>query len=390
MNKLKKYFSYRKFGDTSYRILFLFNDYLLQKESVQVLQNMGHRVIPLAITGEVQKIVEKLLKTALEFKPDCIMSINHIGFDTDGHLTDLLAELSIPAVVWYVDDFRFIIGNNIKLVNKNTAIFTFEKNHIHPLREMGFDHVFYLPTGTPYDCAGNYSDPGFAHLSHSVTFVGNTFAGTKKQWAKPEYEALLNKLERKIDFRIPHDSLFNTLAEQKSKFTDERDFFHYAGFVAAHATMEYRRHFLKNLQVTELQIFGDESWHDFDLKASINKPVDHLSRAPQVFRQAQINLNLSSRQLETAVNQRVFDVPAAGGFLLTDWRESLTELFDPDEEMVCFSTVDEMNDLIRFYKNNPERREKISNAARKRVAGEHLLRHRLTKMLHTAKYIFNL
>ncbi|MCK5074896.1 MAG: glycosyltransferase family 1 protein, partial [Calditrichia bacterium] len=85
---------------------------------------------------------------------------------------------------------------------------------------------------------------------------------------------------------------------------------------------------------------------------------------------------------------RVFDVPAAGGFVLTDWKESLTDLFDVENELATFKSIEEMNDKISFYYNNPDLRKKIMGNARERVINEHLIHHRMEFMLTKAKEIW--
>ena len=58
--------------------------------------------------------------------------------------------------------------------------------------------------------------------------------------------------------------------------------------------------------------------------------VDYRSEIAQWYRRIKINLNITSCQMPTALNQRVFDVPACGGFILNDNQTDLKELFSPD------------------------------------------------------------
>ena len=102
--------------------------------------------------------------------------------------------------------------------------------------------------------------------------------------------------------------------------------------------------------------------------------------APRLQRMAMINLCLSSQQLNNAVSLRAYEVPASGGFLLTDWKADLEHLFAPDE-IVTFRSVEEMNDKIAFYEKHPDKRLPIIRKARERVAKEHLVIHRIQKML---------
>ncbi|MEZ4766102.1 MAG: glycosyltransferase [Calditrichia bacterium] len=101
---------------------------------------------------------------------------------------------------------------------------------------------------------------------------------------------------------------------------------------------------------------------------------------------AKINLCLSSQQLGSAVSLRAYEIPASGGFLLTDWKDDLADLFAEDE-IVSFRSVDEMNDKIDFYQRHPEKREPVIRKARERVINEHQVFHRIQKMLAIAAKI---
>ena len=91
--------------------------------------------------------------------------------------------------------------------------------------------------------------------------------------------------------------------------------------------------------------------------------------------------------MKGAVNQRVFDAPAAGAFVLTDWREQMAGLFEP-HEMACYREPDEILDLARHYLAHPKERRRITAAARKRVLACHTWRHRLQTLLERMRAVY--
>ena len=109
--------------------------------------------------------------------------------------------------------------------------------------------------------------------------------------------------------------------------------------------------------------------------------VNYYDELPQVYGATAINFNATSLQMKAAVNQRIFDAPAAGGFVLTDFREQLAELFEVGEEVACFREPGEIPELVRFYLKHPQVREKMAAKARQRVLAEHTYRHRVAVML---------
>ena len=61
-----------------------------------------------------------------------------------------------------------------------------------------------------------------------------------------------------------------------------------------------------------------------------------------------------------ALNQRVFDVPATGAFLLTDYSPELEQHFRIGEEIACFAGPDELRDKARWYLDRDAEREAIA------------------------------
>lgn len=389
MSRLKEYFSYKKFDTPVYRILYLNNDYYLQKQSIAALKNLGHDVAVVDVVNDPSQMLELILKTAILLKPDCVMGVNHLGFDEEGKIADLLSQLSIPVVFWYLDDFRFIAFDGKVQSNPMTAIFTFEKTHVPVIKELGFSHVFHLPSASAIHPEKDYLNQSYSFLENAVSFIGGTFSSSKNKRLKPAYPDLLFKLEKKIDFKHANTFLIDEIKrEQAAELVTENEFNHYAGYVMCEAIRQYRANILENVVAENFHVFGDLCWNEYSINGTIHGPVDNTTAVPFIFHHSLLNLNISSQQLATTVNLRVFEVPAAGGFLLTDWKDELGELFDFDSELVVYKSIDEMNDLIAFYQQNPSKREHIINKARQRVLKEHLVIHRIRKMISVLADLF--
>ena len=104
--------------------------------------------------------------------------------------------------------------------------------------------------------------------------------------------------------------------------------------------------------------------------------VGYFDDLAPFYRGTAVNANTTSLQMKTAVNQRVFDCPAAGGFLITDAQEDLDEFYEPDE-IVTYTGLDELEDKVRFFLTNPQERLGYIERAQKRIAARHTHRHRL-------------
>ena len=73
-----------------------------------------------------------------------------------------------------------------------------------------------------------------------------------------------------------------------------------------------------------------------------------------------LNINSWVTKKEYGMNQRIFDVPACGAFLLTDYVEEINAVFKVGEEIETYSSIDELTDKIRFYLKHDAIREKIA------------------------------
>jgi spore maturation protein CgeB len=81
-----------------------------------------------------------------------------------------------------------------------------------------------------------------------------------------------------------------------------------------------------------------------------------------------------------AANLRMFEVTGMGACLITDWKENICEIFEPDKEIITFRNVDEAKEKIRYLKNNPDVIESISRAGQKRTIRDHTYKKRAQDM----------
>jgi spore maturation protein CgeB len=126
-----------------------------------------------------------------------------------------------------------------------------------------------------------------------------------------------------------------------------------------------------------LKVFGDPAWAEFlPDPAAYGGSISYLRELPAFYQCVAVNLNLTSLQMKNGLNQRIFDVPAAGAFLLTDDKEALWELFARDE-VVTFRTVDEAQEKMAYYLKYPETRRRVATRARERVLSQHTYGHRV-------------
>lgn len=86
------------------------------------------------------------------------------------------------------------------------------------------------------------------------------------------------------------------------------------------------------------------------------------------------------------VTARVFEVPASGGFLLTNACDQLDRFYSVGSEMVSYRSPDDLTRLTAHYLARPEERREIAARAQRRARSEHTFRRRLEEMFEHLKH----
>lgn len=106
-----------------------------------------------------------------------------------------------------------------------------------------------------------------------------------------------------------------------------------------------------------------------------------FSEMPIIFNQSKINLNITMRPIISGLSQRVFDVLACGGFLLTNFQTELPEMFEIGEEVEAFSSKEELIEKVNFYLVHDAERERIARNGYEKVKKYYTFEHRFKAML---------
>ena len=147
-------------------------------------------------------------------------------------------------------------------------------------------------------------------------------------------------------------SLFEALTEK------EKSVFEAA--VLWRGTLLYRLSRLRALEEFRPFVRGDAGWKGLvGGKFRLGGELNYYRELPAFYNACRINFNATSVQMGTAVNQRAFDVPACGAFLLTDRQPSLEALFEAGEEVIAYGGLEEAAELTRFYLRNDAAREAV-------------------------------
>lgn len=334
-----------------------------------------------------------LLSLVKRFRPEMVLTVNHLGFDAEGLLEDVFTRLNLPVATWFVDSPVFILKDYRP--GPLVSAFTWDSDYCGWLAQKGFGAVHYLPLAADNTFFSSSAAASAGALK--VSFVGDSLtAATGKFLRKifPLPDLLPDGFMASVDLAAesflcgselwPGPALLDPIVHKWAlSFSGDR-------LNDLAALMTWRASRIKRLKTLaaftpekSLVVAGDEHWADL-LKlpqGAWRPPIDYYAGLADFYRRSLINLNITSAQMKSGLNQRVFDVPACGAFLLSDDQGQLPGLFEPGREVTVYQDPAEAVSLSDWYEAHDGQRQEIAAAARKRVLSQHLYRHRLREML---------
>ncbi len=384
---------YAKFRGPSTSVLLMGFPYFLSREIERALKALGHGTIrvPVAKGENGEAIVARFIEAILAHRPDFLLTVNHLGFDEEGVLTGFFRSIEMPVASWFVDSPELIVKGSQGNVSPLCSIFVWDRSYVGPMKRMGFEDVHYLPLAADetvfrpirlsnrqrhaYGC-----DVGFV-ASSMIEAVEKWFGRLRpglrplaETWAK-EFAGSRQAMEAFSHSRPEHEQRVVQGLSAKERMDFE-------AAVLWKATMQYRLACLDALRGFDLRVHGDPGWDRLlGSKARRLPRLDYYRELPLFYNACKVNLNATSLQMPHAVNQRVFDVPACGAFLVTDRQEALEELFVPGQEVIAFEDAAELPELVRHYLAHSEERARIAQRGRERVLADHTYRKRLAVLV---------
>lgn len=389
----------------SYRIFyFCHRNGLMDRDICEAFCDVGAKVhieeMNLKLTPEghlaerynLRKILEKLKA----FQPDFIFSIGGHGQDIEGTFSQMYAILGIPYVTWFVDEPPLVDGWGNKYCPDNSLFLIFDEAYVADLQALGFSSVEVLPLGTntkrwSIEVDGHDNKP---FVVENISFVGKLatdqieylIANLKNYW--PE---LGSKIISKVvnDF-VNHTNKGIEWALDKNLSTNGRVLSCPSevarklanSLIERKASLERRVSHVSELLSLGLAVYGSDEWKYYIDPKYLRETIDYYGQQIRdIYRFSKINLNISKFQLQTTVNQRVFDVPAANGFLLTDFRPKLEDFFVIDKEVICFENKEELKRKAIYYLEHEKKRLQIIERAKERILKEHDYSMRIKKLL---------
>jgi len=358
-----------------------FGTHFLQQEILNALKDLNLPYITLPQKGENPAALEShIMEQFQKHTPSLVLCVNAKGIDPEGILLNVCRRFSVPVHIWFVDDPRPIACLLNKPQCENIFAWTWERAYIPWLKEKGFAGAEWLPLA------------GDSHLFYpqnkkpfyNLMFTGSAMAGDflDEIWRHVQYD-------KKEALPIAQDAAFQILTGKMSAEQvpgDTKDEAWFASYCIHLASSEKRRLCLEPLLGLGLRFAGDaKGWEAmFGSRAKTLPDIDYRKGLCSHYSLGDIHINITSCQMPTAVNQRVFDIPLCERFVISDSQSDLFELF-PKNAVCAADSPEEYAELAKFYLKNPSAKSEIVKNAKEHILREHLYVERVKKIIETAR-----
>jgi len=362
------------------------------KRLCEAFHNLGWEV--------VQRLEPSALTRFIE-DPDSFLDVCRHGFPqlalsfggkSDLSLEDLrqLRSRGATTAAWFYDNpFRFPLTE--EELSALDAVFVFDKYYESFFRERGIRMCTTLPAAfgispPPPPPANSYTE--------KISFLGSTGIDRIVRFSHdlpPDDRKITNLSKETIT------SLLNMSGPQLRKEMERL-----AGFegtdlsrlrlllLEEFLSYRIRIQFLTAIADLPLGIYGDTNWGNPKATGTLTscyrgKGTRFPDETVELYRTSKINLNIFHAQCIDSVTTRVYDILAAGGFLLSEYRPILEREFEIGREMEIFRTPEELRKKAIYYLRNEKEREQIAQRGREKVLGAASYENRVHGLLDTLK-----
>lgn len=310
--------------------------------------------------------------------------------------------LKVPYVCWTVDSpVPELFSNALK--NTYNRIFLFDKAQYQYFSPVNPSCIYHLPLAADVKrfekAVLSMTDADYAAYGAEVSFVGSLY--TEK--CRYDSLALSDRTRGYVDGLMEAqlkvfgcNFIFETLTEAVIREIADADPDFYRGkdlrdgverYLAAHqyigmklAAVE-RERTLKRLSEHFPVALYTRSDASALPRVDCRGGVNTLTEMPKVFQASRINLNMTMRPIETGLSQRVWDVLACGGFLLTNYQAEIPDYFEVGKDLETYESMAELEEKVRYYLSHEEERMEIAINGYEKVAAHHSYEVRLAQMI---------
>jgi spore maturation protein CgeB len=164
----------------------------------------------------------------------------------------------------------------------------------------------------------------------------------------------------------------------------EKDRHRYACDLVTTSNMYYYRAKMLEIFINyDIKIWGESypSWLASPLRPIYQNEYVAEEEKAKALNAAKIVLNTMHYGEIEGVNCRLFEAAGCGAFQIADWKPALSDLFEPEKEIVTFRTQKDLKEKVDYYLAHPDERREIADRAYVRAHREHTYERRIESII---------
>lgn len=346
---------------------------LMHEELRVALANLGYK----SVCVEPRASASEMLQAWDNNRPQFALSVNLRGLDPNGHIFAICAELDIPLAIWLVDNPWNILSGISLPWWQEADIFITDKSFIADLKRCGAKNIHYLPLAASFPML-NFNNK-FKAKDRPVFVGSSAFPNKSKFFSGLKLDPGLVVAARNLvlkggspDFHWWQDQIGTCLWPGKGVR---------APSLGADEFSAVRRMlWVKSALPCGLRVIGDNGWQKLLSEAEIQPPIDYYGALPQIYATSECVLNVTSLLLPQSLNQRHFDVWAAGGFLLTDYSAGLDIFPESLAKPVILNDPTEFCEKLAWLRDNQNLRDELAREWRYCIRTRHTYETRIASI----------
>lgn len=383
------------------RIVFFHSNMITLLGLPMGLMQLGHSVsIP-----ECKVSLNTCVESELEPIRECLEEGHYdlaVTYDFSRCLSAVCQEFGVKYLAWVYDSPLLELYTK-EAFSPNNHICVFDHLQFGRLKDE-IPHLYHFPLAAEVDYFGSIGIQKKDEKKYDadVAFVGRLYS-------KRGYEAIMdgagealtaeaNKIVRKAAcvwdkessiFGAASEELITYMTSQENKavFEDYRidKRYYFESMYLARKANEIERTAILNKLAERFRVvlYTDKKELDENClkKVTIRPWVDYWAEMPRVFHISRINLNITSRSIESGIPQRVFDVLAVGGFLLTNYQPELEEWFQAGVDLEVYHDTEELLYKVDYYLKHEKERIRIAMNGYRKMRECHSYEKRMEEVL---------
>lgn len=388
------------------KVLFYRYNSICEPDIIEAFKELGHDVYEIKAEMERKDVSPQECLTLVSQALDTVVYDFVFTVNFYPMISEVCQAYHVHYLSWTVDSpVLELYSGSIK--NNFNRVFVFDRTLCNEIRRFNPDRVFHLPLAAgisdKQQLIANASQDEIARFTSDVSFVGSLYTEKTvlgKLQNPPDYlkgflDAVMN-LQTEIygDYFVTDALSDEVVASFKEHYPDFYQIpqgavcddrlilgLYYLGYgITAMERSRLLRALSERFSV-DIYTASDTSCLP---KINNKGPVKSLTEMPLVFSQSAINLNFTAKSIRSGIPQRIWDVFASEGFLISNYQEELYDYFDPGQDLIVYGNTEELCDIISYYLEKPLQRREIAHSAFEKLQKYHTYTIRVQEMLNLA------